>query len=356
MGRDDLAACRAMLRGGSRTFFAASLLLPARVHRPATAIYAFCRVADDAIDDPTGGGGPAALARLRDRLDLAYAGRPLPLPADRALADVVARHRVPRALLDALLEGFEWDAAGRRYETLPELHAYAARVAGAVGAIMAVLMGARAHAVVARACDLGIAMQLSNIARDVGEDARAGRLYLPLSWMREAGLDPSAWLARPTFSPALAGVVRRLLLSADALYHRADAGIARLPLSCRPGIGAARRLYAEIGHQVARNGFDSVTRRARVAPARKAALLARSLAAVGPAAAFPAPPLEAARFLVDAVAAAPAWPASRWGLDDRVVWLLDLFQRLEQRQAARADLAPSARPTFGHAPSGQRTA
>jgi phytoene synthase len=327
----DLAACRALLRGGSRSFFAASLVLPRRVHEPATALYAFCRLADDAID--CGGDGAAALGPLRARLARAYAGRPLPYPADRALAAVVHRHAIPRALPEALLDGFEWDARGRRYEDIGDLCDYAARVAGTVGAMMAVLMGARA-------CDLGVAMQLTNIARDVGEDARAGRLYLPLRWLREAGIDPQAWLANPVFTPALGGVVRRLLAVADDLYCRADAGIAQLPLSCRPGIGAARRLYAEIGRAVERRGYDSVNHRARVAGRRKLALLARSFAAAAasPAGEAGAPSLDAARFLIDAVAAAPApHPspprAAPWqGLDERMEWLFALFVRLEQRQ------------------------
>ncbi len=107
---------------------------------------------------------------------------------------------MPRELPEALLEGFEWDLVGRRYETLEELQAYAARVAGSVGAMMAVLMGARSAAVLARACDLGVAMQLTNIARDVGEDARQGRLYLPLAWLREAGIDPERLARSARFS------------------------------------------------------------------------------------------------------------------------------------------------------------
>ena len=343
--RADLAACRQMLRGGSRTFHAASLLLPRRVREPATALYAFCRAADDAIDVDAAdrnGGKAAALAQLRRGLDAAYAGQPLPTPADRALAAVVARHGIPRALLDGLLEGFAWDAEGRRYDDIAGLHAYAARVAGTVGAAMALLMGARSPEALARACDLGVAMQLTNIARDVGEDARAGRLYLPRDWMREAGLDPDAWLARPMHDPALASVVQRLLRAADALYARADAGIALLPRACRPGIGAARRFYAEIGREVERSGCDAVTRRAAVPLARKADLLARSLAAPprGKGAAH-APPLEAVRFLVEAAAAmpAPSRPAPRLTLaqafDRRCEWLFELFVRLEQHQAGR---------------------
>ena len=339
----DLAACRELLRGGSRSFFAASLLLPRRVHEPATALYAFCRVADDLIDAGGDGPGPAAaLADLRARLDAAYAGRPYPIAADRALAAVVLRHGIPRALLDALLEGFEWDAAGRRYNSLAELEAYAARVAGAVGAMMAALMGERSAEGVARACDLGIAMQLSNVARDVGEDARAGRLYLPQDWLRTAGIDPDAWLAHPSFDPALAGVVQRLLHRADQLYRRADAGIAVLPRACRPGIGAARHLYAEIGQQVARHSFDSVGRRAVVPPARKLRLLARSLYAAThkPQPGGPLPTLEVARYLVDAVTATPPpRPGIRpplWqAFDDRVAWLCALFDELDERRMSR---------------------
>ena len=104
--------------------------------------------------------------------------------------------------------------------------------------MMTLVMGQRSPEIVARACDLGVAMQLTNIARDVGEDARAGRLYLPLSWLREVGIDPDAWMAKPVFNSQIAAVLRRLLDTADALYSRATFGIANLPATCRPGIGS----------------------------------------------------------------------------------------------------------------------
>ena len=326
---DDLAACRALLRSGSRSFFLASLLLPRRVRDPASALYAFCRLADDCVDVQGG-----TVAGLRQRLDRAYAGWPMPHPADRALAATVARFAVPRALLDALLEGFAWDAEGRRYEDFADVLGYAVRVAGSVGAMMAVLMGAHSAEQVARACDLGVAMQLSNIARDVGEDARCGRLYLPRVWLREAGIDPDAWLARPVPSPALAGVVERLLAEADRLYARAQGGVARLPRSCRPGIGAAGLLYAAIGRQVARQGFDSVTRRAVVPGHRKVWLLVRALVP-RPAPMADGAVLAEARYLVEATARPPAWTLHE---GDRLVWLLGLFDRLERRQRGGADV------------------
>ena len=268
------ADLRRLMQGGSKTFFAASLLLPARVRAQATALYAFCRIADDEID--YGQDKPAALAALRSRLDAIYRGTPIDCPADRALCEVVRATDLPRALLDGLLDGFLWDAEGRRYESLADVQAYGARVAGTVGAMMAIVMQTRSPQALARACELGVAMQLTNIARDVGEDARAGRLYLPMQWMREAGLDPEGWLREPVFNPAIASVIARLLEAADELYQRADAGIAELPADCRMAIRAAQIVYAEIGQQVRRQGLDSIGQCAVVSVRRKLALHARS--------------------------------------------------------------------------------
>ena len=199
----DLAHCRAAIRHGSRSFYAASLLLPSRVRDPALALYAFCRHADDTIDaaeDKV----PATTGRveaLRARLDRAYAERPRNDPIERAFAAMVTDHALPRALPEALLEGFAWDEAGRRYQTLSDLRSYAARVAASVGAMMSVLMGARDRDALARACDLGVAMQLTNVARDVGEDAAAGRIYLPLTWLREVRPRPGGVTGRAAARP-----------------------------------------------------------------------------------------------------------------------------------------------------------
>lgn len=336
----DIAACRALLRHGSRTFWAAGLLLPPAVRAPASALYAFCRLADDAVDLGPALGRAASLERLRVRLARVYDGMPADGAADRAFAAVVRDYAIPRTLPEALLEGLAWDAEGRRYADLPALLDYAARVAGAVGAMMAVVMDVRAPDALARACDLGVAMQLSNIVRDVGEDARAGRLYLPLDWLAEAGIDASGFVADPRPGPALAAVLRRLLGEADRLYARARPGIGCLPRRCRPGIRAAAHLYAAIGHEVGRRGHDSITARAVVPAGRKARLVLRSLR---PDAARPgaAPPLEATRFLVDAVSAAPVprRPAPPRNLGEQIVWLAELFDRLEQREQPQGEPA-----------------
>jgi len=339
----DLAACRDQLRVGSRSFHAAAFLLPRSFCEPASALYAFCRIADDAVDnDPD---PEQALARLHERLDALYRGAPHDDPADRALARVVVQFAIPKRLFEALFEGFAWDARGRRYASLDELLDYAARVAGTVGTMMALLMGVRDPDRLARACDLGSAMQLSNIARDVGEDARAGRVYLPLDWLEEADIDADHLIAAAVPSPRLAQVVQRLLLEADTLYHRADSGIARLPWRCRPAIFAARSLYAEIGREVERQACDSVSRRAVVSPWRKVGVLARlrRLAALSTAW-LDAPALRSTAFLVSAATTAPvpeitAQPAST----GRLSFMLDMIEELNRRdQEAELALAPES--------------
>jgi phytoene synthase len=333
---DDLASCRAAIRQGSRSFHAASRLLPGRVRDPALALYAFCRLADDAVDD---GGGTRAVASLHDRLDRVYSGRPRNAPADRAFADVVVAHAMPRALPEALLEGFAWDAAGRRYRTISDLRAYGVRVAAAVGAMMSVLMGVRDRDALARACDLGVAMQLTNIARDVGEDAAAGRMYLPLDWMEEAGIDPEAFVKSPRPGPELAAIVHRLLAEASGLYARGEAGVGALPADCRPGILAARHIYAAIGRRVESAGAASLRQRARTSGGEKLALaglaLMRSVGyGVMPrSAVLHAPPLPGAAYLVEATAIdVPA--ATVWG-DGRSGTVMAIFAQLEAQDRGR---------------------
>lgn len=306
----DLEHCRALLSRGSKSFSAASTLLPRDVRDAATVFYAFCRVADDAIDESD---DPQAVKKLEIRLRDVYAGTPAADPVDRALADLVSERRVPEELLHALIEGFAWDREGRRYETISDLRAYAARVAGSVGAVMTVLMGVRTPSALARACDLGVAMQLTNIARDVGEDARNGRVYLPSDWLRDAAVDEGALLGSPRSSPELGTVVARTLLAAESLYARSELGILELPADCRASIWAARLIYADIGRVIAKSRYDTISQRASVSLPRKIALLAlahlRARAGAHPSGgARPSPfsasegPLEEVAFLVSAAA------------------------------------------------------
>ncbi|NCO22354.1 MAG: phytoene/squalene synthase family protein [Rhodobacterales bacterium] len=333
----DLDHCRAAIRHNSLSFHAASKILPARVRDPALALYAFCRLADDEVDLQDD--KASAVLRLRDRLNLVYAGTPRNAPADRAFASVVQDHEMPRALPEALLEGLAWDAVERRYDTLSGLFDYSARVAAAVGAMMCVLMGVRDGHALARACDLGVAMQLTNIARDVGEDARARRMYLPLNWLAQAGIDPDAYFADPLPSDPIRAMVKRLLREADSLYARSEAGIPALPMAARPGIYAARHIYAGIGQAVTRNGFDSVSWRGRTSKRQKAGWLGLSILRAGVSMTMPrsavlyAAPLEETRFLVDAAAQAGR-SGNAWG-EGRAGALVSVFAQLETTDRTR---------------------
>lgn len=331
---DDLAHCREVIRTGSLSFHAASKLLPASVRDPALALYAFCRLADDEVDE--GANKARAVLDLRDRLDAAYAGQPRNAPEDRAFAAIIDDYQMPRALPEALLEGLAWDAVERRYDTLSEVRDYSARVASAVGAMMCVLMRVHDQNALARACDLGVAMQLTNIARDVGEDARAGRIYLPLDWLDEAELTPDDLLASASAEPAVRQMVARLLSEAQRLYLRSEAGVSALPRRSRTGIYAARFIYAGIGRQVARNGHDTITRRARTGKAQKLGWIGQAALRAGTSMIMPqsavifAPALPETAFLVDAAARrSDAGP-------NRTAELMDIFAQLKARDTDEA--------------------
>lgn len=343
MGEPNTSA-QTLLAGGSLSFHRASRGLPVGVRDRASILYAYCRLADDAVDE-AGEHTAEAVADLRHRLDLIYEGTPLDQGFDREFAVLAQACGIPKALPAALIEGFAWDAAGRRYPDVSSVRAYGARVAGTVGAMMALLLGVRDRHVLARATDLGVAMQLTNICRDVGEDARLGRLYLPADRLRLGGLDPEDWLARPVSHPVINAVVGELLAEADRLYLQAGAGIDALPTRCRFGIFAASGLYRAIGDQLLRGGIDPVCTRS-VAP--RALKRRRLLVAVRQSLVSlvmsrdPArwPPLPETAFLVDA--ASEAMPCLHetveetgrwWDLRIRVENALLVWEELERRDA-----------------------
>jgi phytoene synthase len=190
----------------------------------------------------------------------------------------------------------------------------------------------------ARACDLGVAMQLTNIARDVGEDAAEGRIYLPLDWLEEAGIDVARFLRNPRPSKALRGMVKRLVMEANRLYMRSEAGIGALPAGCRPGIYGARFIYAGIGGRLMAMEYDSITDRARTSKAQKIGWLGQSLLLAGTSLVMPRSPVLHARplpevaFLVDAAAEGTPQP----GRSDA---LISVLATLEARaRAQRAEL------------------
>jgi phytoene synthase len=330
---DDLNQCVETMRDGSKSFFAASRVLPSRVRDPATALYAFCRITDDIAD--AADANEQSIESLRARLEAIYSAKPFDEPADRALSEVVRAFDIPKELPLALIEGYQWDTQYRTYETFDDLLDYCARVAGTVGAMMCLIMGKREPETLARACELGLAMQLTNIARDVGEDALNGRIYLPMQWLREEELDPQVWLLNPQFNEQISRVVARLLKQADQLYQQAEIGISDLPWDCRPAIQAARLIYAEIGREVERLNLDSVSARAVVSKQRKLVLLTHATSAIMAKFSMrrfnPQAPASI-QYLIDAVIKTPHIRHYGGTIYERLTWVVDLLERVEERK------------------------
>jgi len=315
----DLAVCRGFIKHHSKSFYLSSLLLPRGCRHEAWAVYAFCRKADDSVDGENPGDGTvpagapteaAALRRihgLRKRLAAVYAGQPGDGPGcaiDRAFAAVVRRTGLPQKVPQRLLTGMQMDAQDTRYATWDELTGYCFNVAATVGLMMTYLLGHRMPAerrteVLLRACDLGIAMQLTNIARDIGEDGCRGRVYLPDELLYRHGLHREALLtiigtgARVSPLP-LRRAVSELLERAASHYAAARAGIPMLPRAAWLGIASAERIYRAIGEALARAGCDPLVRRARVSTAGKLwRVLGAFVSGLLPAARHPPPRLTA---------------------------------------------------------------
>lgn len=290
---------RAVIAQHSRSFALASALLPARVRDDAAVLYAWCRRVDDCVDGAAAGDaapGSDVLRRLAYDLCTAYADTARD-PVLAAFGAVAHRHGIPYAYPRQLLAGMAMDLAGTRYTTVEQLITYAYRVAGVVGLMMTHVLGVDDEAAVVPAAHLGIAMQLTNICRDVAEDWQRGRLYIPddvLGRHGGRGLARELGGALPAAArPALAGGVRDLLALADRYYRSADRGLIALPWRAALAIRSAREVYAAIGGRIARADHDVTAPRAFVPTGRKLARVA--LAALRTAATAPRRALRAVR-------------------------------------------------------------
>lgn len=282
---DVLRLSEEMIAKGSKSFAAAAKLFAPATRTDAVMLYAWCRHADDLIDGQDLGhdqqadfteGQAERLKELRRHTDAALNGDAVDDPVFEALRQVVSRNRIPHRHPRELIGGFEMDVEQRIYRTADDTLDYCYHVAGVVGVMMAMIMGVRDDLVLDRACDLGLAFQLTNIARDIIDDARAGRVYLPSVWLEETGLkhidaeDRTQW-------PALYGLALRLLDQAEPYYASAYAGISALPFRSAWAIAAARRVYRDIGRKLRDGGPEAWETRISTSKARKVWLLSLSL-------------------------------------------------------------------------------
>ncbi len=280
-----VAHARDTIARGSKSFAAASKLFDPRTRERAWLLYAWCRACDDLADGQDLGHGmqrvddaQARLTLIRARTAQALAGEATGDPAFDALGVVAREVGLPHALVYDVIDGFQLDADGWQPVTEGDLYQYCYHVAGAVGGLMAVVMGvdARDADTLDRACDLGLAFQLANIARDVAEDADAGRCYLPRDWLAEEGIDP----ADPMATPDRVAILARRMAARAALHEdSARVGAARLPWRSAWAVLAAADIYGGIARKVAAAGPAAWDRRQTTSKAEKLAAIARAFVA-----------------------------------------------------------------------------
>jgi phytoene synthase len=273
-----VAEARAAIAAGSKSFALASRILPAQARDRVVVLYAFCRQVDDAIDLARPEERPSALAQMERELDSIYRheceGKS---PLLRAFAEVVRDRRIPRRYPAELLAGMRMDVSGHHYTTLDDLLHYCFRVAGTVGLMMCHALGVSDEAALRNAAHLGIAMQLTNICRDVHEDWQRGRLYVPDDVLADCGLGalparlgaPFPGEAREPMKRAVAG----LLAEAEHYYASGAAGFCALPWRAALAVRSAGLMYSAIGDRVKAQDCDILGRRAVVPSRDKAKLI-----------------------------------------------------------------------------------
>ncbi len=280
-----IALSEQSIRDGSKSFAAAARLFDRETRDDCVMLYAWCRHCDDVIDGQTLGHDQQAdfrdgqlerLEQLRRDTAAALDSGTATDPIFVALSRVTRRRGIPPLHPQQLLRGFEMDVEGRSYETVEDTLDYGYHVAGVVGVMMAMIMGARDPGVLDRASDLGIAFQLTNIARDVIDDARSGRVYLPAELLREQGIDRIDAEDRSKW-PRVHAAALRLLDIAEPYYDSALAGMSALPPRSAWAIGAARRVYRAIGQKLRRSGPEAWEQRVSTTRGEKLALLLAGL-------------------------------------------------------------------------------
>lgn len=272
------------IAAGSKSFAMASKLFDRKTRERVWLLYAWCRACDDLADGQSMGHGmqvvtdpQVRLALMRELTAKALAGEPVGHPAFDALRYLLAECPVPHAYIEDVIAGFALDAEDWRPRSENDMLRYCYHVAGAVGCAMAVVMGVAPDDsdTLDHACDLGIAFQLSNIARDIEEDDRVGRCYLPELWLVEMDFPPGQHM-KPPFRARLAVLARRLATMAASYEASAAEGAQKLPFRSRWAVLAAAGIYGGIARKVAERGEHAWDHRVTIGRAQKLALVLKA--------------------------------------------------------------------------------
>lgn len=253
--------CEQLTHEHSKTFFVASGLLPPEKRRAARALYAFCRVTDNLVDEAQTEDRLSALEIWRQMVKMHQP--PLDQPVALAWADAQAQFRIPPGYAEQLINGVARDITQTRYQTFTDLAEYAYGVASTVGLMAMHIVGYTSYDAVGYAVKLGVALQMTNILRDVGEDWRAGRVYLPQEELAAFGLS-DADIARSAVDDRWRAFMRFQIERNRQLYDEARPGVSLLKADGRFAIAAAADLYRAILEDIERHDYDVFTRRASI--------------------------------------------------------------------------------------------
>jgi 15-cis-phytoene synthase len=272
----DYARCAEITRRASSNFYYAFMLLPRERRRALYSVYAFCRFVDDITDSDSVSNPAEMLARWRDELDKVFAGTPS-RAISRALAENVRRFNIPRRYFEDVIDGVEMDLTRRRYDNFDDLHLYCRRVASAVGLICIEIFGYHNQSTRVYADRLGIAFQLTNIIRDVGEDAARGRIYLPLEDL--ARFDVSeAEILEGVYSSRFRPLIEFEAERARQYYGEAERALTDEDRGAMLAAEAMRLIYASLLERIAHAGYRVLDRRTSLSVPRKLYLVGRAWA------------------------------------------------------------------------------
>ena len=272
----DYARCAEITRRSSSNFYYAFMLLPAERRRALHAVYAFCRFIDDIADDESTGDAASLLNRWREELDRVYGGTPT-RAISRALADSARHFNIPRQYFEEIIAGVEMDLTRKRYANFEQLRRYCYRVASAVGLICIEIFGYTNPAAREYAEKLGIAFQLTNILRDVKEDAERGRIYLPLEDLARFDVTEEEIL-HTVYSPNFVRLMEFEAARAQDFYREAEVALPAEDRSSLLTAEAMRLIYGALLDRIVRSNYRVLDRRLSLPAPLKLYLVGRAWA------------------------------------------------------------------------------
>jgi 15-cis-phytoene synthase len=270
----DYEYCRRVTRNHAKSFYFCAQFLSRDKRDAIYAVYALCRHIDDFVDDAKGRTDESTRTIVESWRELIRESSTRAHPALHAWHDARLRFGIDPTLFDELVKGVLSDLTTTRYATYADLDLYCYRVASVVGLMACEIFGYFDDAALGHAADLGRAMQLTNICRDVGEDAAMGRIYLPLDELDRFGVSEQSILDR-RFGESFRELMRFQLARARRYYHAAEPGIDMLEQDSRFTVRLSSRIYGQILERIERNGYDSLSRRAYVPLSTKLATVPR---------------------------------------------------------------------------------